>query len=201
MGQTTDPEGHWPLTLPAAAEQQVARAAPRHGNAARSGRGTIVRGTLARTRVSFELATGGVLSRPGRLERDAISIAVIRSSVDIRIRLFQTKRTFCGGMSLPGATALDVGAPPRGDCQEHVRAGQRAEAFPDVGPLYVAAYELPKMAGGEVDVYRGDDQCRQGAHDKPWQRQHEAAEGGAVIFDSDTAPHSRTAQPPTVGSD
>ena len=37
------------------------------------------------------------------------------------------------------------------------------------------------MLGGQVDVHHGDDQRRERVEDEPWQRQREAAAGGAVI--------------------
>jgi hypothetical protein len=67
---------------------------------------------------------------------------------------------------------LASGKPPRRQRREHIGTGKGAETLPDVCPLYVAEYKLPEMTSGEVDVYRGDDQCRQRAQHEAWQRKH-----------------------------
>jgi len=44
--------------------------------------------------------------------------------------------------------------------RENVSAGKRAEAFPDVGPLYVAGSQLTEVTKCQVNVdYTNNDRC------------------------------------------
>ena len=74
-------------------------------------------------------------------------------------------------------------ASPR-DASAANTTGKGAETLPDVCPLYVAEYKRLDMTSGEVDVYRGDDHCRQRAQHEAWQRKHEAKRYGVMRLHS-----------------
>jgi hypothetical protein len=49
-------------------------------------------------------------------------------------------------------------------------------------PLHIAAEDLREVAGGQIDVYGGDDHRREWMQDEAGQRKYEPEEHGAVIF-------------------